>query len=436
MLIIKGFTPHAGLANNTPGVVNPVGELSTFAQTYTLEKGIYVDAAVSNQTPLIALLAENNGVAGVIPSAVATLVIRIAKAVYDYTLARPGTQIDHSDITSHLIATFSANVKNLTAGIMANDGTYYVPEWVDWTATDDTHQVRIWFSDSAIRLQYPDSAIRISAPFDNLDDFFLDGAEVVARLKALTPTILTERLQNLRGDKPESFIRMDSFDYHDPYNVSRIEPSPWGILIHGIAGNNLDSIKDALAEYILANSTHTRDEWKNILPDIFKRTEFVATPGWPYFGIPNLTGELGIHSPILSKTELDHLTEMGAVDYNAAYAKTNAEFFPVQHRSLVLSMVGGEENRDGKTKIRDYFPDYINVPMTHPDFRRMSQPTQDWVAILAGLISAAETFTRFSAIPADTMRVERGDIVYLSRAFQNVNFLVATKESILAKHNS
>ena len=52
-----------------------------------------------------------------------------------------------------------------------------------------------------------------------------------------------------------------------PWSIQRI-----GICLSGQAGDNIDSVKDRIVEYILENSSNSQSDWEQIMPDLFKRS--------------------------------------------------------------------------------------------------------------------------------------------------------------------
>ena len=138
-----------------------------------------------------------------------------------------------------------------------------MPEWVSWKCVEDLtlgeNEIRVWFVDDSFNEQYDEFEIVVVPPFDNLDDFFKTGTEVENLLKSFDDAARFQRMQNAKDGHPETIIRSQPYNYIDPYNASHKVASNWGLLIYGPAGNNIDAINDALVDFILANSTHTRD---------------------------------------------------------------------------------------------------------------------------------------------------------------------------------
>ena len=81
------------------------------------------------------------------------------------------------------------------------------------------------------------------------------------------------------------------FKWHNPVNRQAELDTNWYVLIWGDAGDNIDSVREKIQDTILANSTHSRDEWKEVFPEIFKRNEFIIVPQWDVFSNENKVKE-------------------------------------------------------------------------------------------------------------------------------------------------
>lgn len=433
MYALKGFIVHAAMTSNAPGQVALIGELSTQSSTFSREKGYYTDAVAPGQT-LVSMLSEDNGVAVQATSETVTHVMRITRFIYNKTLETGGPMFT-DELLSSLITNYASVADKFACGEIITDGNYYMPEWVSWRSKLPDlgdNLIKIWFVDGSFANQYDEYDIVVVSPLENLDDFFRVGSQVEVLLKAVTLPIMGDRIQTAKLSQPETIVRIDAYEYVDPLNAAHKVLSNWGVLIYGAAGNNIDAIKDALVEYILDNSTHTRKEWTPVLPDIFKRTEFILIPIWDAYAIPNRTVEAGIHSPIVTLSEVLARAKVLISEYPTPHINSHALVLGHPYKSLAIISCGGPENRDARYRLTDIFPDYIDVASTSVDFNRMDLATQTWALELMRMIIAAETVTQFSAVPIGMTKTTRGQLLYVVKSYQNVHYLVATKASLVA----
>lgn len=259
MYVLNGFVPHPAMVNNVPGQHNPIGELSTYALTFTKEKGIY-QSTKNYPIRLISFFSQNDGLDTEVSFEFSEHVLDICQFVYQKTLTNPGLAFDTTDFLNDLIDEFSGQAGSFTGGQIKTDSKYYVPEWIKWKKDGSDNEIVIWFADESFRNQYTHYLITVIPPFDRVDDFFLDGEQVQEKLNSYTSSEKTERVQNAKNGHPETVIRLETYNYEDPALASRVLPVDFTVLIYGLAGNNIDAIKQAIIDYILSNSTHPEDE--------------------------------------------------------------------------------------------------------------------------------------------------------------------------------
>lgn len=431
MLTLKGFAIHEQLADNTPGVVSKIGEISTQSLTYSRDKGYYNNAGAP-AVGLVSFLAKRDDAAIRLPVGVANQAILIAKYVYDKTITS-SNPIYQDELLNDLIDHFAAEADNFACGDIVQDdsGRYYAPAWVSWQSktAGEENRIKIWMSDPAFMAQYDEYAITVIPPMENLNDFFRPGNDVEVLLKARTYPEEVALIQAAKDGKPETIVRAEVYDYVDPFNNAHRVPSKWTVLIYGAAGDNIDTIKDALVDYILENSDHTRDEWKDILPDLFRRTEVVMMPLWSQYAIPNRVTQEGIYSPFVQAAPAMALLKTLVPDYAGSHVDTYGSFFGHTYRSLVVAAIGGPENRDDKFRLVDFYPDYISVSTASVDFIRMSAATRAWAIALDQMIQVAEKMGDFTDIPIGMTRLTRNGALFLVKSIDNVHFLVAAKKN-------
>lgn len=429
MLILKGFAPNTTLVDNAFGQTNAVGELSSTALTYSTEKGYYANRDIAEHIVIVAFACRDGDDPVELDPDLRDQVLEVINSTYQYAFDNQTVHLNIQDYTSHLYATHNTAISDLTFGLIVDDGRVWLPSRVSFSVRNfPENKIDIWLADNEFRNQYPLTEIKVIAPFENLNDFFAVGSVVEENLKAISPTVIAQRMQDVRAEAPETYMRIDMFDYHDPNNSTRIVPSPWGVLVYGITGNTIDAIKEALIDYILSNSNRTRDEWAEILPDIFKKHEFVICPAWTKYAIPNKVTQAGIYSPFISAGEVISLNRLYNPDYGIGHVQEHAITSGFPYRSLAVVSIGHIENRNDNYKLSDYFPDWINTN-TNQDFNRMTERTRAWALKLSEAVSHAEDFATYDNIPNGFMKVIRNDRLFLTFSFEGINYLVLCKST-------
>lgn len=431
----KSFCNVDALLSNVPGQNSTVGELSTYGQTFTRDLGVYVDHDQPGYT--LMNFVSKSDVSG--PSVMDFQLVIQAISISNLIITKGQTTNGEIFSDQLLDDLFTFGLTNdadtFTLGPMSSHGGKWFPDWVKWKSgilTEDNENT-VWFTINGFITQYTDFNIIIVPPVNNLDTFFTSGTNVENIISQITVPQTMDRIQQFKGGNPETIVRSDIYEYVDPIISSHRVPVNWPVLIYGPSGNNIDAIKDALVDYILANSSHNRAEWTVIFPDIFKRTEFILTPHWHKYGIPNMTLQQGIYSPLSRPTDALAFVKEIVVGYAHNHIDANTVTLGHPYRSLAVSAIGSSENRDSLFGIDQVFEDYINVSTSSGDFNRMNPITQAWVLMISEMIIVAETMTEFSTVPQGMMKMMRDEIWYVVKNYQNIQYLVATKRSVYDK---
>lgn len=428
MNVIKGFALNRNFVDNTPGVVADIGELSPLGFSFNKEPRAY-----SSQTyPTISLIHFPTASSGVgttapIPDAQRDHILKVINNIY-FKSASETRIIAPGEFVEYLLSQMGSEVADITVGGSVQSGTRSIIEWIQWRnpAVTDDNLNKVWFSNNSFVGQFDEYQITVIPTFEPVDLFFGQPADVKALIAQQTHAVIAEKIQAAKAGTNESFVWGKSYDYVNPVNALDRTPAPFTVLGYGMAADNIDIIKQAIVDYLLANSTHSRDEWKKILPDLFLRTEFYLFPQYENMAIENVVGGVnGVQSPVVTMTDV--LTKMKAdsFEYDAAHVEANAQVFAFPYMSVAVGAIGNIENRNGNMKITDWFPDYFFVAQTSSDFNRMSLLTQGWVKMLLAMMPIARDMTTASTVPVGYSRVIRGSKMYLSKSYNEIQFLLA-----------
>ena len=427
MNIIKAFAAHNQFIDNASFVTHPFGELSTYTLTYAKDKGIY---AVGNEN--VQLYTFNSSIDGTYSPLSADWnehVFSLVKFIYEYSLRANG-QIYADELNRELLANFQGRAKNFRIGKIITDGNYYMPEYLSWSKEGTDSFIKVWFADDAFRRQFDEFDIVVVPALPNVDDFFLPKDQILEKLREINPTIQTERVETAKNKLPNTRVRTNMFDWINPRDPNDTVPTQWDSIIYGIAGDNIDSIKDAIKKEILKNSTHTEAEWKKIFPDIFTRTEFIFIPQWDKFAIPNRKIVAGIYSPLARlSTAYENYFKPYTKDYPKAHVEQYGTVLSFPYRSIQIYVTGGHENRHNKFLLTDVYSDLVAVNSLQEDFNRQSQSTREFSEKLMEMLIAAESMDEYSDIPTGFSRVIRDDKLFLVFSMGNIHYLMVAKKN-------
>lgn len=457
---LKGFVSIGAFADNTRFETAPLGELSLQSATYSKDRSLYTTASdgVSPTTIELSVFSSKTltDSAFPVPTPYQTLLLEIARWCHSQALA--GTFTNNPETCrSALMVEFDGKIIDAISGPMVTqDGVWLPANLVFYVNPDglgatwdpeeraqlDRSRVKLWFADEYFAGEYDEFDIEFLSPINNarLDDFFLLAGQVQTLVSARTMEETMILIHQIKDGKPETKIRTISFLYHDPLNLNWTLPTNWTFIIYGIAGDNVDSIKERLAEWILAHSTHTREEWAVIFPDIFTSTEFIITPMWNLIAIPNMTLQDGVYSPIVNNelaTAVSRRTNTGTA-YTQTHIDSVMAVVSCVYKSLSLLIVGGPENRDGLDRFEEVWPDYLAVFTSSLDYNRMQPATQQFIAMLHAMLRVAETMTEFSDLPQSPYPMTRlrrtnqsGEtFMYVVTNMNNIQYLVLSRLSM------
>lgn len=431
MYILKAFASNSSLTNNMVGVVAPIGELSTKSLTYAREKGVYANPDDPNIL-LTTFTTADNSTQVLLPKLFEDHVQEVVSWMYKLATTSTNT-MDGESLLDQMLTDFANRVTDVTCGPIVSDGVNICPAWLQWKCllpNAGANMLKVWFVDQNFLAEYDDYEIVVVSPFEDLNDFFKPGYDVINQINKITPASALLLVQKAKGLNPETVINVQTYTYQNPANPTQKADVNWYLLIYGSMGDNLDAINTAVAKHVLANSTRTKEDWKKIFPDIFKRTEFVIFPLWDQYAIPQRLIESGIYSPIVNFNRINTLVKPYLVDYPSSHVDAKLCVMSHPYKSLQLAVIAGPENRGNLFDIRQLFADYIDVSSTSIDFNRMSKETRAWTEVIYDLIMVAETMTKYTTLPLGIYRIERDGIIFASKAVNGVNFLVVSKANM------
>jgi hypothetical protein len=432
MYRLKGFFNYSPLVNNNRDQVALLGELSSHSATFAKDK-TYHNNDIAPQTTLISFHSVRDEAYVDVPAELAVAALKLGQYLLDRALQGTVTD-DAAALRQMVLAEFSEELSGFVTGEMRTNGNIWLPEWIRYRYSylGEDNEVTIWLSDESFRRQYDEYFVEVIPPFIPLDDFFKDPLQVKIRLDEYNITNKLVEAQQRRGEYPYTQVLALRYDYQDPRDPSWTVPTYWIVLLYGETANNPDLLKNVIVEHVLADSTHTREEWMTILPDLFTTTEYIVTPFWHQYSVPNGELQAGMYSPTVDPRKVQALLRRTArgPKYNDLWVDNNYELSNLLYKSLAFGVVANPENRDGIVRFSEKYPDYMMVSNDSADFDRMSVYTQEFVTKLAQLIKVAENFTDTSSVPAGLAKLKRDGVLYITTVYDNVTYLVVTRKSV------
>jgi hypothetical protein len=429
MNLIKGFVNIHSYVNNTQGQVAPLGELSTWSETYSRGKGEYSDPAYNNlKLTTFKSIKISDKTHYVLPALQVKHILDVVSTCLNYSTDHI-QPFDSNDFRNTVVSAHNDKIAGLNFGPFVSNGPVAMPQWMSWVDLATTNdEIKIWLSDASFRDQYDEYEIEVIPPVTDLNVLFGFYAPAAAAIAANTVATIYERIDAIKNGNPETFIRILPFDYSNSTNPTQRIVTNWSVVIYGKAGDHIDAIKEAITAYVLAHSTRSIADWETILPELFRRTEFIMVPLWHKKSIPNLTDLSALYSSIIKFTEIKAFLETmyPITVYPSNYIADNLSIMPYDYKGISLAVFPGITNILGRRSLVELFPDYIAVPSTSLDFARMSIKTSEFAILLGKLLVAAESTSVYASLPNNFRRITRNGKLYISTVYDNINYMVAT----------
>lgn len=430
-IVIKGFVSNSAAKNNLLGGTGVFGELSSYARTFSREILEYANNDHPN-VELNVLHASNSG-AAISPEARYTdLLLDIGAWVYERGLLMAGSSTATlQDFIAAFENTFSGFVSGITASPLRSNGNYKMPEMLQFTMTPNSGistSVTLWFGVESLEANYDIYDIAVVAPVEQLSVFFQSRESVQAALSARPIDTMMQLVDTAKNKKPPTHITTLTVTW---YNISQPAQSlacTWFLLIYGPKGNSSEAINQALSAFILANSTQSAANWKIVMPDLFRITQFTVLPRWDKYAI-SPTSIAGIYSPAGKVSELLTFAQSKLPSFSNSYISNNLEVTHHPYRSILLLTVPGEDNRQGATSLAELISDYIGQESIAEDFNRQSLYTRQWVTEMGNLLRVAELYTNGAVLAPGMRMVVHLGLECVAMKIKDVEFLVALKRN-------
>lgn len=422
---LKGFIKIPTLANNANGECSALGELTDESYSYARDKGFYQQADKPN-VELISFTSKNLPATKVpVPAVYSTHVLEVSQWIFEQATAGL-TSSDEEAFRRMLLAQF-VDIEDLEVGKMEVARGSWLPTYMRWklsSADGEDNTIRIWYANAAFEAQYDDYEIIVVPPITPVDTFQKVRKEVEAALaKFNLPDHHKHVLERTEND-PYTFLVTKIYNWVDREEPTFMLPTNWSVAIYGIAGNNPALIKQAIADWILANSAYTKPDWIPVFPDIFTSTEFTFVPMWHLLSSEEETPRGSLYSPNIPYNGMLELATK-YIDYPVAgHVAKYLSSFGLPFKSLALLACGGNENRLDKFTFGEVFPRYANLSTQSVDFNRMDKRTVLFVQKLVEATIAAEEMDEYSYIGASLARIKRNNRLYVAFEYENFLYLV------------
>ncbi|ANZ48509.1 virion structural protein [Erwinia phage vB_EamM_Caitlin] len=449
MLDIQGFINIAALTdNNADGAVAPVGELSELSKSFAKNKQYFAKANL--QVELVAFTYLRDTTKVKVPAGFTDHILALTQWIYNQSILG-NFKNDETEFQRLLVGQYQNTISAVSTGAMIQMNGNWFPRWISWkyevaanqveNPADSENQIMVWFADEDFSQDYTGWEIEVLMPILPVDTFMGVKSVVEVAMSAFNLPDHHKKANEIRGEYPYTSILTNEYTWHDREDYNSTMIVPMSVLIYGRAGMNPSRIKQALREYILANSNNGVIEWVKVFPEIFTTTKFTIVPGWSIRGIPNQEDIAAQYSPLLPYDfQVKAISTFGAWETLTAAQKNNNEIpmpetdvceLPSVYKSLGAIAIAGIENDTRKATLHDIIPDYALIGTLNPDISRMSKTTSEWVDLYFRAMIAAEEYHPYNT-SLDIVKLvddENPDIYFWVFEFDNVEFRVLARNA-------
>lgn len=433
MYSLYGFVEISNFKNNTAGQTATVGELSAIGRTFSTEIGQYAVATYPD-VQLVSIDSRRDDALVDVGLTYYDAALHISQWLYDRSInGLLGNDI--VAIRQALNAQFGAvaNIKEVGT-VLTQGGRYYFPAYLTltFTNTGEDNDIYLWYSDTYFTQTqpYPLYEFRALLPMATIDTLMAAPETALAALKAVTAASFANNAQTVAGDKPYTYLWSNEYDWYCLTNSDITYQCPLGVLINSFAGVNIDHIQDALRAYILANSAHNADDWRKVLPQLFKSTEFYLVPMWDRKSLQNQDESTRLYSPTarLKDAIIKAYTDKYMFGFSAAWLDANLCLSGSAYKNLSFLSVGNQDNYGAQYSFDLQFPEYAAINSLSTEFSKIPARVRMFISQLFDLFMACEVATATSLVPAGFTRVVRNEISYLTFTYESCQYLCPIRD--------
>lgn len=424
MNIVKGFATINSQTNNAPNVVATLGELSGFSRTFAKDPKYYRN----NRFPEVGLsvfsVKDDDGNDLTVNEAQSEHALEIISWAAAEAKAGRFT-LESSTFHDAVTADQAQIAAQLEFGDMMGDENVVLPEYMQWSYMGLIF--KIWFSDYHFQIQYDDFEHEVVQPIEHINDFQRPYSEIHEE-------IITDSNEMLR--RANAVNAKYPYTALVPVDVEWIDRSTgnshfitWLVAVYGPNGNNPVNWEEALRRHILSNSDFNETEWNDVMPELFKPTEFIIIPSWDMLSVPETMAVEGIYNPTLRYRDMIAKALRFTHRYELEHIEEHLTHSAHIYKSLGFLAIGNDGNRDGVYSLEQKFPGYNLLNSTELDFNRIDPHTQEWMKLIHRMLITAEIQVDETILPVGLTRLRRNGVIFTVANYDQVNYLIVTKES-------
>ena len=429
-LSLKGFVCNPTLANNSKGVTARVGELTTWARTFSSN---HQQLSKSGSALEVVVFSNKDdvGVQVQITQPHKDKLLEFVAWVYEQAPAWFG-RTTRLDMIAAITAAFGQNFAMVDVFDVVQTVTMSIPSSVSFTLTlpySETMQVRLWFSASEFEAQYDEYEARVVPPIDAIGTFLSNYATVQSALTVVNTTRDSIRIAQAAGKDPYTSMTPVEVIWVDPSNHENRLSTFWYVIGYGTRAADNDTLLSEIVAFINRSDASASIDWRVVFPDLFRVTRFVLYPNWGKGAISGRVGIPVIYSPFTDNTFVEECKNTTDEVMPAIYNLNDFESFNHPYRSVSMVAFAGVDNREGAFTLYQAYSDYIAASTMNEDFQRQAEITKVFHERVDALLRACEGFSLQTPSLVQGLRhVVKGNKNFIVTTVNNIELMMSVKE--------
>ena len=135
MITLKGFVTISQFISNVPGIVSPIGELSTWSMTYTKERGEYSSSSITGYKLHTFKSVDDSNNKVEISNSQVDQILQVIQECVNYASGhiRPYNPIDFQNT---ILGSFFTRITDVQIGNFVDNGSIALPEYISWISSE------------------------------------------------------------------------------------------------------------------------------------------------------------------------------------------------------------------------------------------------------------------------------------------------------------
>lgn len=430
MLESKAFVTVTTFAANESNATAPIGELSKISRSFSRDVKLFPNP--TRPEILLNLFSSHEASSDTYVQPSDGVLIEM-QSIANWVITQGDLKLAPTDLPSY--------IDSITGNFIGMTGEFSIGNLVQmdggWFASSvsyesDTRSWKLWFSDINFQAQYDEYHVETVFPVDDIDDLHSDYPFVQGLLEQSTSTTILSKIMAIESDAPATINKGEDYQWHSLSDNVITLPISFAVVIYGKAGDNVDVIREAIVKDILAVSRFDRSSWAKVLPELFSPNEMVFIPYWnavleSYDPLEDDIYRSTVHPSEITKLALDFTP-----NFSPNHIEASVNLVPTLWRGIIMSATPHEPIDDsGSPTFGQMYPDYMLAETTSLDFHRMEQSTRDVVVIIFGLLTFAEKYNDYFALPEGYSKTVRNDREFITVSLNGYLYHALTKRSYL-----